>query len=126
MFGRWPGSARDVIPPAAATASATRAPGLSSYRPGWATAPLTKMRTVGGAGGSTVAPTGTGAAADAWWRTDQPATPARTRVPTMATNSLRGVIPDCMSSLANIHGSVAQGRLRDQAHLDEISRTVPR
>ena len=63
MLGSFPGLASEVMPPAAAIASATRASGLSSYNPGWTTAPLTKMSTVGGAGGSTVSPTGTGGAA---------------------------------------------------------------
>src|SRR6202035_3508113 len=84
--------------------------GLSSYRPGWTTAPLTKTRTVGGAGGSTVSPgTGIGAAADAWCITDQPAAPQRASSAAPTSSIRRGLILRCCLVFANMHESVMPG-----------------
>jgi hypothetical protein len=51
-----------------------------------------------------------GAAADAWWVTDQPAPRARTRAPVIAIASRFGLTLVCLSSFANIHDSVTQHR----------------
>ena len=106
---------KSVMPPAAARASATRASGLSSYRPGCATAPLTKMSTVGGAGGLTVSPTGIRAWVPAGWTTSHPTPPARATTPAIANATRRGVTPVGLFADANTHKSVTNELIHAQA-----------
>src|SRR5207302_2065180 len=92
--GRRPGSASAVIPPAAATASATRDAAVTRYSPGCTTAPLTNTSASAGRAGSSGSPTGTGALpASADGRSDRhattPAVAARTTA--AATTNARGL-----------------------------------
>ena len=69
---------------------------------------------IAAAGGSTVSPTGTGAAAAAWCSTDHPAAAPSRSTPAIASAKRRGVSRGGLFAFANIHRSVMAAGSEEQ------------
>src|SRR5438093_2766113 len=113
---RAAGSASGVVPPAAASTSATRAPEASRTTPGRATAPSTSTTMSGGGVGSGVgSTTSTGTGAGARARTTITSAPAATATVTAMTSG-RGIT-------RRLAGSRRRGKPRGASRLSHVHVT---